>query len=118
VDLPSVFNRAADIIAANGLTKDAFFNADWPGAAASAPVDLVGALRIATCGSPDVDCPMARLAVQFISLNFPGVAPVTDDEPDYVEHIAWWNDLPDVTQADVVTRLRELAALADQAVAA
>jgi hypothetical protein len=117
INIPSILTRAAAVIERNGLWQGGFVE---PGpAGTSVPQELAyrrvctaGAIRIATAGSPEEDCPAARAAVRYVSGLIPGSAPITDGDPDFLEHVAYWNDRPGRTGAEVAAVLRELAVLA------
>jgi hypothetical protein len=117
INIPSILTRAAAVIERNGLWQGGFVE---PGpAGTSVPQELAyrrvctaGAIRIATSGNPEEDCPAARAAVRYMSGLIPGSAPVTDGEADYLEHVAYWNDRPGRTTGEVAAVLRELAVLA------
>lgn len=74
------------------------------------PADLVGAIRIAATGHPLESNDLARAALAFASSRLRRRPPVTDGTDDHVEHLAYWNDRPARTAADVAMFLHTLAA--------
>lgn len=103
--------RSADVIDRNGHTKDHFFNRDWTGTPATAPVCTAGAILVAVTGDPIDLSPEALPVLRAVSASLPGEPPAGSDGEldDLVEHIAWWNDSPKRTGAEVSAWLRELA---------
>lgn len=116
-DLPRIYRQAADHIQANGLHKDDFGPSPF---SYSSPTCMAGAINWATTGHPDQYNKLTEAAWEFASHRLPGEAP-SDEEttlPDYLEHIAAWNDAAGRTASDVVVRLRALAVEAAHLVAA
>ncbi len=124
IDVAAILTRAAVIAERNGFNQGSFvatrIAADGtvlptsPEQARYLPVCAVGAIRVATSGQPDLDCPAARAAVRWLSSRLPGEPP-TDPETgqdDHVEHVAGWNDAAERTAAEVVSRLRTAALVA------
>ncbi|MGW7001316.1 DUF6197 family protein [Streptomyces sp. NPDC054933] len=113
--LAPVYRRAADVIRTNGhYTGDYYSSADalfLP--KPQCPVCTVGALRIATTGSPDVADDLTSSAVAFFSPRI--TSNIVNEDP--VERIADWNDDPERTHDEVVEALLA-AAVAAEAVAA
>lgn len=110
--------RSADVIDHNGHTKDNFFNPDWDGTPASAPVCTVGAVLVAVTGNPmgfaEEVLPVLLPILRAVSEALPSQPPAgPDGELDnLVEHIAWWNDRPERTAAEVSAFLRSVAVAA------
>ena len=103
IELAPVFRRAAEVIRSNGHYTGDYFSS----AAAlflpksESPVCTIGALRIATVGSPETGNELTDRAVAFLS---PRIASnIVDDDP--VERVAGWNDAPERTQDEVVEAL-------------
>jgi hypothetical protein len=127
-DLADVFRLAADIVQRNGLAKGVFVappaipDADGVLHAsdeAFRPVDVVGAIRIACGEDPQLsqyvpDVPVVAEAIRFASLHMAGEAPWTDGAPDYIEHVAFWNDLGATRWGDVIVQLRYWAIEAER----
>lgn len=110
-DLPQVFRSAAMRIQTHGCYRGEFAPADaWP----DCPTCMVGAILLVTTGSPFRSSELADMAIRFASQHMTGSVPETDGEPDYVEHLAAWNDSPERTAGQVVARLRRLALDAEQ----
>lgn len=112
IGLAEALNRAAEVIERNGLRKGSFVSPHG-GDLLRRPVDMVGAIRMAYGYAPDDEAAShAKAAIRFVSerselLN--GEAPLESGEPDYVEHLAGWNDAPERTAAEVAARLRRVA---------
>lgn len=120
-DLPGIFRRAVQVIQTNGLHKGAFVAPPCvqdasgnyhvnPDDEALRPVDIVGAIRIA-CGQLPT-CSggfLAECAIRYASDHMLTTAPETDGEPDYIEHLCFWNDLGTSSPFEVVGRLDRLA---------
>jgi len=111
-DLPGVFRASALHIQAHGLHKGDYAPLAFTPAS---PACMPGAIRLVCTGSPFESNKVAESAICFASRNMAGVAPETDGQPDYIEHLAEWNDAPERTAADVVARLLRLARDAEQA---
>jgi hypothetical protein len=115
-DLPRLFRRAADHIEQFGHSQGWFCS---PGLGiGDQPVDerptcLVGAIAWAHTGSPVMrtDDEVCAEAIHFVSDHLPGTPPIfrKTGQPDYLNHIAHWNDATDRTPADAVELLRTLA---------
>lgn len=116
--LADTFRRAATHIGTYGHAKDAFCAADTdqfgrPRYASTPhqfrPTCMAGAIQTVCTGQPDWSTELSQAAIQFASEHMDGEPPLTDGEPDYVEHIAAWNDAPNRTSADVIARLWRLS---------
>lgn len=73
------------------------------------PADLIGAIRIAGAGHPMETNTLVDDAIAFASARLHRRPPVTDGENDLIEHLAYWNDRPERTAADVAMFLHRLA---------
>jgi hypothetical protein len=116
INTGAIITRAAAIIERNGLNQGGFVEAapadsDVPRNLAYRRVCAAGAIRLATSGNPEEDCPAARAAIRLLSELLPGDAPTDDQTGDvaYVEHVARWNDAEGRTTAEVASVLRQLA---------
>jgi hypothetical protein len=125
INTGAIITAAAAIIERNGLNQGGFVEAapagsEVPRSVAYRKVCAAGAIRLATSGNPEEDCPAARAAIRVLSESLPGEAPIDDENGDvsYVEHVAVWNDAPGRTAAEVALVLREVALLSVLAVAA
>jgi hypothetical protein len=105
-DLPRVFREAAHHHELYGLVQGDY--APLPFTPASATC-MAGSIHLACTGNPFETNELAAAAVRFASLHMAGEAPLTDGQPDYIDHIAAWNDQPERTVVDVVARLLRLA---------
>lgn len=125
INTGAILTAAAAIIERNGLNQGGFVEIAPAGSSvprhiAYRRVCAAGAIRLATSGNPEQDCPAARAAIQALSELLPGEAPIDDENGDvsYIEHVAAWNDQAGRTAVEVTTVLRELALLAVLVVAA
>lgn len=118
-ELAPVFTKAAQHISRIGHCKGAHCAPDIdsfgrPRYASTPhqdrPADLVGAIRIAGVGHPMETNALVDDALAFASARLQSLPPVTDGMDDYVEHLAYWNDRPERTAADVAMFLHRLAA--------
>lgn len=116
MEIADVLERAADLIEPDGAWTQRSYARDKRG-------------REVSPGSPDAKCHCAIGAVSAVSLNDhalmhralaalgEGWKPASNYRPamstaPYISAIAQWNDREGCTQAEVVARLREVAAIA------
>lgn len=116
INTGAIITRAAAIIERNGLNQGDFVEAapadsDVPRDIAYRRVCTAGAIRLATSGNPEEDCPAARAAIRALSELLPGDAPIDTQTGDisYIEHVARWNDAKGRTGAEVASVLRQIA---------
>lgn len=118
--LATAFRRSAEHIQKWGHQKDSFCAPDIdqhgrPRFASTPhefrPACMAGAIRISCGGSPLEPSTVSDLVIQFASSHMDGEPPVNDEtgEPEYVEHLAAWNDAPERTASEVVARLWRLS---------
>lgn len=125
-DLAAVLRRSAEHIQQWGHHKDDFCAPDIdqhgrPRFASTPhefrPTCMAGAIRIACGGSPSERSDASDVVIRFASEHMDGEPPVDEEtgEPEYVEHLAAWNDDPERTASDVVARLWCLSLEAEMA---
>ncbi|KIQ67016.1 hypothetical protein TR51_06390 [Kitasatospora griseola] len=107
--VPQVLSAAAECVEARGHSKDWFEDVTVP--AGEGGVCAVGAIRTVVTGAAVEDHPVARAAVRALSAWLPSEPPMDAEtgDPDFVEHVADWNDVPSRTAAEVVASLRAAA---------
>lgn len=118
-DLPALFRAAAQHIEQFGLAQGRYCTPDGSTPVGECPTCTVGALSWARRGEPILrdDDEVSLEAAQFLSRHLPGETGLDSEtgEPDFVDHVATWNDTPGRTASEVVTFLRRMAVEAQEA---